>query len=146
MMGAALVLAALPISPAHGQSQPEADVLAHSIARGQIFQRSDFTRQPVAAAQARFALSADRAVGMEARRMLPAGTALRASDLAPPTLVHRGDAITLSLRTGRLIITAPGKALADGGAGASIRVVSLPTGRTLDGRVRAPSEVEIAAP
>ncbi len=123
--------------------QVEADVLARAVARGEILRAEDFERGAVVQAQARIALRAGDAAGMEARRLLPAGVPVRASDVAPPTLVHRGDAVTLSLRSGALTISAPGKALDNASAGGAVRVVNLATSRTLDARVLARGEVEI---
>ena len=130
---------------AHGQTV-EADVLAHSIARGEILQASDFDRSDIPLSQQRFVLRAEQAIGKEARRVLSAGTALRASDVIEARIVHRGDAVTLRLQSGRLSITAPGKALADAGAGEAVRVVNLATNKTLDARAKATGEVEIIAP
>lgn len=124
--------------------QVEADVLVRAVARGETVRAGDFERRSVPAAQTRFALRAEDAIGKEARRMLPAGVPLRASDVAPPTLVHRGDTVTLSLRSGPLSISAPGRALDNAGGGEVVRVVNLATSRTLDGRVRAAGEVEVS--
>lgn len=145
-MGFIAGLAAFAPVPALCAAEMEADVLARPIARGEILGAEDFTRKGVTTAAARFALRAEDAAGKEARRALPAGLTLRASDIGPPTLIHRGDAITLMLRTGRLTITAPGRALADGGAGAAIRVANLANDRTLDARVVAAGSAEVSAP
>lgn len=124
----------------------ETDVLARSVARGEILAREDFTRQSIAPAAARTALRAGDAAGKEARRALPAGAPLRASDIGPPTLIRRGDAITLLFRDGRLTITAPGRALSEGGAGAPIRIVNLVSDRTLDARVLSAGTAVVGAP
>lgn len=145
-MRASLAFLALAVSaPVHAQAV-EADVLAHAVARGEILQASDFVRRDIPLSQQRFVLRAEQAVGKETRRVLSAGTALRAGDVMEARLVHRGDAVTLRLQSGALTITAPGKALADAGAGEAVRALNLSTGRTLDARVRAPGEVEIIAP
>ena len=145
MRGLLASLALAATVPAHAQSV-EADVLAHAIARGEILQASDFERRDIPLSQQRFVLRAEQAIGKEARRVLSAGTALRASDVMEARLIHRGDAVTLRLQSGRLSITAPGKALADAGAGEAVRVVNLATNKTLDARAKATGEVEIIAP
>lgn len=139
MIGLALIAAA-------AAGAGEADVLARAVARGEILQRQDFVRDSIAPAAARYALHAEEAIGKEAKRALPAGSALRASDIGPPTLIRRGDAITLRFRDGRLTITAPGKALTDGSAGAPIRIVNLASDRTLDARVVSATTAEVSAP
>ncbi|MCH4152629.1 MAG: flagellar basal body P-ring formation chaperone FlgA [Sphingobium sp.] len=121
----------------------EADVLVRPVARGEILRQDDFTRQGMSPAAARYALRAEEAAGKEAKRALPVGIALRASDIGPPTLIRRGDAITLLFRDGRLTISAPGKALSAGSAGAPIRIVNLASDRTLDARVLAAGTAEV---
>lgn len=124
----------------------EADVLVRTIARSEILAREDFVRQNVAPAAARYALRAEDAAGKETKRAIPAGTALRASDIGPPTLIRRGDGISLVYRDGRLTITTQGKALSDGSAGAAIRIVNLASDRTLDARVLSAGTAEVSAP
>lgn len=124
----------------------EADVLARSISRGEVLAHEDFVRGAASPAAARFALRAQDAAGKEARRALPAGATLRASDIGPPTLVRRGEALTLTLRSGRLTISAPGRALTDGAAGGLVRVVNLATDRTLEAHITAPGLAEVRAP
>ncbi len=140
-----LIAAALIGQGAAARAEP-ADMLVHAVPRGAILTDGDFERRDVPAAQAKFALAAAQAIGREARRMLPAGTLLRPGDIAPPTLVRRGDAVSVTLRSGAITIGAPGRVLADGGSGDVVRVVNLATGRTLDARVRAAGAVEVAAP
>jgi flagella basal body P-ring formation protein FlgA len=124
----------------------EADVLVRPVARGEVLASADFERGYVPAATARFALRGADAAGKEARRALPAGASVRASDIGPPTLVRRGEGVTLVMRSGRLTITAPGRALGDGAAGGAVRVVNLATDRTLDARVMGPGAAEVDAP
>jgi flagellar basal body P-ring formation protein FlgA len=122
------------------------DVLAHPVARGAMLSMEDFTSAQVQAPLARTALRARDVAGQEAKRSLVTGAIVRAGDVGPRPLVRRGEGVTLTLNTGRLTISAPGRALDDGGAGAGVRVVNLATGHTLDGRVAGMGQVEIAAP
>ncbi len=131
---------------AHAEPVMQADVLTRAVQRGDIIRRADLEQQDVPASRARFALALGDIVGKEARRALPAGSLVRGSDIAPPTLVGRGEPVTLILHSGALTITAPGKALQNAAAGEAVRVVNLSTSRTLDGRVVRVGEVEIAAP
>ena len=124
----------------------EVDVLVRPVARGEVLAAADFERAPVPAATARFALRGADAVGKEARRALALGATVRASDIGPPILVRRGEGVTLMMRSGRLTITAPGRALGDGAAGGAVRVVNLATDRTLDARVTGPGAAEVDAP
>lgn len=124
----------------------EGDVLTRAVPRGAILRTQDFEKRRMPAPQLRFALGAEQAAGKEARRTLPAGITLRASDIMEPLVVHRGDRVVVSLRSGSLTITAPGKALADASAGEPVRVLNLATNRSLDAQAKAAGEVEVMAP
>jgi len=139
-------LAVLAPAPAPGAAEAEADVLARPILRGKLFAQEDFVRKSVSAAMARFALRAQDVAGKEARRALPAGATVRAADVGAPTLVRRGEAVSLVMRSGRLTIAALGRALGDGAAGGLVRVVNLATDRTLDAHVIAAGTAEVRAP
>ena len=121
-------------------------VLAHAVARGEIVGPDDFGTEPRSPAQARNALAVVDAVGREAARMLPAGTVVRAPDVIAPRLVRRGEAVTITVRSGGLAIATGGRALASAGAGETMRVVSASTNRTLDGVVEGPGAVRVTAP
>jgi flagella basal body P-ring formation protein FlgA len=142
--------AALAFFPAVSLSQVAADlpadVLTRAVMRGAILSSADFERKPMAPALARTALAAADAVGMQTKRDMFAGSILRASDIGPPALVRRGEAVTLEVRKGALAISAPGRALADGGMGEAVRVVNLATNRTLDARVAGTALVSVAMP
>ena len=97
-------------------------------------------------AQARSVLTAEEADGLEARRTLREGRPVRASDLAEPRLVKRGEPVKISLRDGALTISAIGRALGDAALGERVRVFSEATNQTLDGVVEGAGVVRILAP
>lgn len=138
-----IALALMAAVPAQAN---EADVLVRPVARGEVLAREDFVRKGVNAATARFALRAQDAAGKEARRALALGATVRAGDIGAPMLVRRGEGVALVMRSGRLTITAPGRALGDGAVGGAVRVVNLATERTLDARVTGPGAAEVDAP
>ncbi len=137
---------ALALMAAVAGGGAEADVLVRTVARGEILAQEDFIRQNTTPATARYALRAEDAAGKEAKRAIAAGTALRASDIGPPTLIRRGDAISLVYRDGLLTITTPGKALSDGSAGAAIRIVNPASDHMLDARVLSAGAAEVSVP
>jgi flagella basal body P-ring formation protein FlgA len=61
----------------------------------------------------------------------------------PAPLVKRGDAVLISVRSGALLITAPGRALSDGSMGDRVRVTNDATRRTLQAVVEGPARVQI---
>ena len=74
----------------------EAAVLARNVERNEVLKSSDVVveRRPKAEVGAD-AAARDRAVGMQARRQLRAGQAIRTADLAKPDLVQRDQNVTL---------------------------------------------------
>ncbi|MCD1623236.1 flagellar basal body P-ring formation chaperone FlgA [Citromicrobium bathyomarinum] len=142
-------LALLPCGALHAQSTGDgvvADVLTRPIQRGDLLSERDFAPEEVTAAQARGSLAAQQAAGMEARRTLRAGMPVRASDLAEPRLVKRGETVKISVREGALTITAMGRALADAALGEQVRVFSEATNQTLQGVVEGAGTVRVLAP
>jgi flagella basal body P-ring formation protein FlgA len=90
----------------------------------------------------------NHAVGMQARRQLRIGQALRLADLAKPDLVQRDDNVTLIYEAVGLYLTIRGKALEAGTEGDVVNVVNLQSKRTVSGVVigRDQVAIQIATP
>jgi flagella basal body P-ring formation protein FlgA len=125
----------------------EAAVLARAVERGEVLRSSDVMveRRPKAEVGNDVA-SRDRAVGMQARRQLRSGQALRISDLAKADLVQRDQAVTLVYESVGLYLTVRGKALESGTEGDVVNVVNLQSKRTVAGTVIGRGQVSVAAP
>ena len=80
-------------------------------------------------------LTRDRAVGMQARRQLRAGQAVKGADLAKPDLVQRDQGVTLIYETPGIYLTVLGKALDGGTEGDVVNVLNLQSKRTVSGVV-----------
>src|SRR5712671_1172896 len=93
----------------------EAAVLARNVERNEVLKSSDVVveRRPKAEVGTD-AAGRDRAVGMQARKQLRAGQALRVADLARPDLVQRDQNVTLIYEAAGLYITVRGKAMDSG--------------------------------
>jgi flagellar basal body P-ring formation protein FlgA len=93
----------------------EAAVLARNLERGDVLKSSDVIveRRPRAEIGTEPA-GRERAVGMQARRQLHAGQALRVADLSKPDLVTRDQNVTLIYETAGLYLTIRGKAMDNG--------------------------------
>jgi flagella basal body P-ring formation protein FlgA len=65
-----------------------------------------------------------QALGMEVRHQLAPGQPIQAADLGPPTLVRRGQLVTMRLDSAGLSVTAEGQALQSGAAGDTVRVLN----------------------
>ena len=114
----------------------EAAVLARSVERNDVLKSSDVVieRRPKADVGADV-LSRDRAVGLQARRQLRAGQALKGTDLAKPDLVQRDQGVTLIYETAGIYLTVLGKALDAGTEGDVVNVMNLQSKRTVSGVV-----------
>lgn len=122
----------------------EAAVLARNIERNEIIKSSDVLveRRPKAEVGLD-AASRDRVVGMQARRQLRTGQAVKAADLAKPDLVQRDQNVTLIYDAAGLYLTVRGKALDNGTEGDVVSVMNLQSKRTVSGTVTGRGQVSI---
>lgn len=123
----------------------EAAVLARSVERNEVLKSSDLMveRRPKAEVGADAAVR-DRAVGMQARRQLRAGQAIKVADLAKPDLVQRDQNVTLTYESPGLYLTVRGKALEGGTDGDVVNVMNLQSKRTVSGVVTGRGQVSIS--
>jgi flagella basal body P-ring formation protein FlgA len=123
----------------------EAAVLARGVERNEVIKSSDVTieRRPKAEV-GNDAAGRDGAVGMQARRQLRAGQALRTIDLAKPDLVTRDQNVTLIYESSGLYLTIRGKALEGGTEGDVVNVLNLQSKRTVSGIVVGRGQVSVA--
>jgi flagella basal body P-ring formation protein FlgA len=85
-------------------------------------------------------------IGKSARHLLRADQPLRAGDVQDPLVVHKGDLVTIELRTPAMQLSAQGKALEDGAMNATVRVTNTQSNRTIDTVVSGPNLVRAGAP
>jgi len=125
----------------------EAAVLARAVDNKEVLKSSDviIERRPKAEVGNDVA-SRDRAVGMQARRQLRVGQALRVSDLAKPDLVTRDQAVTLVYESAGLYLTIRGKAMEGGTEGDVVNVINLQSKRTVSGVVVGRGQVAVSVP
>ena len=123
----------------------EAAVLARGLERNEILKSSDvlIERRPKSEVGNDVA-SRDSAVGMQARRQLRAGQALRTTDLVKPDLVTRDQSVTLIYESSGLYLTIRGKALEGGTEGDVVNVINLQSKRTVSGIVVGRGQVSVA--
>ena len=123
----------------------EAAVLVRNVERNEILKSSDVVieRRPKSEAS-NDAAARDRAVGMQARRQLRAGQAIRTADLAKPDLVQRDQSVTLVYEAPGIYLTVRGKALDNGTEGDAVNVMNLQSKRTLSGTVTGRGQISIS--
>lgn len=122
----------------------EAAVLTRSVERNEILKSSDVIveRRPKAEVGNDMALR-DRTIGMQARKQLRAGQALKVADLGKPDMVSRDQAVTLIYDAPGLYLTGRGKAIDSGTEGDVVNIVNLQSKRTVQGVVVGPGQVSV---
>jgi flagella basal body P-ring formation protein FlgA len=121
----------------------EAAVLTRNVERSEILKSSDIVTERRPKAEVGAAALRDQAVGMQMRKPLRAGQALKIADLAKPDLVQRDDNVTLIYETAGLYLTIRGKALDNGTDGDTVSVMNLQSKRTVSGVVIGRDQVAI---
>jgi len=124
----------------------EAAVLTRSVERNDIIRASDITveRRPKIEVGNDVA-NRDRVIGMQARKQMRAGQALKAADLGKPDLVSRDQGVTLVYEAPGIYLTGRGKAVDSGTEGDVVNVVNLQSKRTVQGVVIGPGQVSVVA-
>jgi flagella basal body P-ring formation protein FlgA len=127
----------------------DAAVLTRDVERNEVLKSSDVIaqRRPKADVGSD-AASRHLAVGMQMRKQLRAGQALRVSDIGKPDLVQRDENVTLIYESTGLYLTIRGKALDGGTEGDAVNVLNLQSKRTVSGVVigRGQVAVTVATP
>ena len=81
--------------------------------------------------------------GMQVRRMLAQGRPVMTQSVMQPLVIDRGDKVNILYDDGRLVLTAPGRALDSAHRGAELRIVNLVSNTSLAAIARAPGLVEV---
>ncbi len=123
----------------------EAAVLTRAVERNEVLKASDVVteRRPKAEVGGDAAVRS-RAVGMQMRRQLRAGQAIKVADLAKPDLVQRDENVTLIYESTGLYLTVRGKAIDGGTEGDVVSVLNLQSKRTVSGVVIGRGQVAIS--
>ena len=123
----------------------EAAVLTRNVERNDILKSSDVVteRRPKAEVGGDAAVRS-RSVGMQMRRQLRAGQAIKVADLGKPDLVQRDDNVTLIYESVGLYLTVRGKAIEAGTEGDVVNVLNLQSKRTVSGVVIGRDQVAIS--
>jgi len=124
----------------------ETAVLTRNVERNEVLKSSDVAteRRPKAEIGGGDPAARNRAVGMQMRKQLRAGQALKLADLAKPNLVQRDDNVTLIYESAGLYLTARGKALESGTEGDTVNILNLQSKRTVSGLVVGRGQVAIS--
>jgi flagella basal body P-ring formation protein FlgA len=125
----------------------EAAILARGVERNEVIKSSDVVIERRPKAEVGNDLAArDQAVGMQARKQLRVGQALKTADLARPDLVQKDQAVTLIYQSAGLHLTIRGKAMEGGTEGDVVNVMNLQSKRIVSGVVVGRGQVSITGP
>jgi flagella basal body P-ring formation protein FlgA len=118
-------------------------VPAHNIGRGDVIGESDLTYTTVegGALMSGVATSIDEIKGMQARRVLGAGQAVRAADVRRPIVVNKGQTVTMVFSVPGVEVTAVGRAMSEGGVGDTVTIQNPASFRMVSATVTAPGTV-----
>jgi flagella basal body P-ring formation protein FlgA len=129
-------VAQLPLS---GQvtAMAEVPVLRDMVTRGQLVAQEliDYALVPANRLGGGIVVDVADLVGQAARRTLHPGRPIRSADLMPPIVVPKNKVVSMVYEVGALRLTARGRTLTDGGAGAVIKVLNIDSNRTVDALV-----------
>ncbi|MBE9637130.1 flagellar basal body P-ring formation chaperone FlgA [Salipiger mangrovisoli] len=81
--------------------------------------------------------------GMQVRRMLAQGRPVMTQSVMQPLVIGRGDKVNILYDDGRLVVTAPGRALTDAHRGQDVRIVNLVSNTPLVAVARGEGLVEV---
>lgn len=131
-----------------GKVEPGLDmpVLTRAFRTGDIATDEDviFVRVPQSSVQRGGLTSAVDIVGFSAKRQLRAGIALRAGDFEKPTIVRKGDAVTMVFRMPGIELTARGKAMSNGGMGDTVPVVNVQSHKQVEAVITGAGSVTVS--
>ena len=85
-------------------------------------------------------------IGQSAKQSLTLGKPISSNAIQPPVLVKKGSLVTVKLRSNKLLLTARGRALQNGGLDDIIRVQNLQSSRTYDALVTGMGQAEVSLP
>jgi flagellar basal body P-ring formation protein FlgA len=124
------------VMPAYAD-QARIVVPSHDIPRGVTLGDSDLEYQAVAAIDVRAGVvtSMNALDGMETRRVLRAGEAIRIDDVRHPILVTKGQTVTMTFTAPGIMLTATGKAMTEGGMGETVTIQNPVSFRQITGVV-----------
>jgi len=145
---AALMFATSAVADVPASSLARIVVPSHDIKRGDVIGDSDLVYQNVNAAAmiAGIASSMDQLDGMEARRFLRAGEALRLDDVRHPILVTKGSNVTMTFSAPGIALTETGKAMSEGGMGETVTVLNPVSYKQISAVVTGSGQVSVGDP
>jgi flagellar basal body P-ring formation protein FlgA len=125
-------------------AEPRVPVASRMLERGSIIDSADIDQADATPWTNRLIVRRSQyIVGRELKRPLNAGEAFRISDLKSPTLIKRGQVVTLLVSNGGLQIAASGRAMQDGSVGDFIRAQNTTSRTIVEGEVASNGMIKV---
>ncbi len=124
----------LPIQLTGTASQMVQIIVAkYEIDRGKLISRTDLELKYVQRSRQsrRDKTLFEDLIGLSAKRRLPAGRPVRATDLEAPRLIHKNQLVTILLEAPGLVLRTEGKALGDAARGETVKVLNTQSKRII---------------
>ncbi len=119
-------------------------VSSHMLDRGTVISEADLSSADGGTWSTRVILrDATAIIGKELKRPMNEGEPFRFSDLKAPTLVKRGQVVTLLVSNGGLTIAASGRAMQDGSVGDFIKTQNVASRTIVEGIVGRDGTIKI---
>jgi flagella basal body P-ring formation protein FlgA len=132
-------------TPARVSMVSKVAIVSHNLPRGHRLSTADITLadHETSMLNAGYITDPARAAGMELKRALRQGDALREALLIQPEAIKRGDNVVVQARIGGLNVATSAEALSNGRVGEQIRVRNSKSERVVKARVVGPGRVEV---
>lgn len=123
-------------------------VLKDPLRQGDVISSSDIEYVDIRtnAISANMIVDANKLVGQTPRRGIAAMKPVMLGDVQAPLVVKKGDLVTMVLKSNIISLTAQGRAMENGAAGDTIRVMNTSSKQVLGATVTGPQTVNIKAP
>jgi flagellar basal body P-ring formation protein FlgA len=131
--------------------QPEPDMITipvpvQSIRKGTLISQSDLVLKDISSTGVNDMISQDmmQLIGQEARQTLYKDKPILLRDIGAMTIVRRNDTVTMLFQQGAMTLQTVGRAMADGGAGDTIKVMNEQSKKIVTGRITKNGEVDVS--
>jgi flagella basal body P-ring formation protein FlgA len=131
------------------QQEPEMvtiPVPVQSIRKGTVISQSDLVLKDISSTAVNAMISQDmmQLIGQEAKQTLYKDKPILLRDIGAMTIVRRNDTITMRFQNGAMILQTVGRAMEDGGAGDTIKVMNEQSKKIVTGRITKNGEVDVS--
>ncbi len=131
--------------------QPEPDMITipvpvQSIRKGAIISQTDLTLKDISSTGVNDMISQDmmQLIGQEAKQTLYKDKPILLRDIGAMTIVRRNDTLTIKFEQGAMTLQTVGRAMQDGGAGDTIKVMNEQSKKIVTGRITKNGDVDVS--